>query len=262
VTSKAAGHFELEQKKMRTFEQAGRSVMWVAAFAAMTFGLCARAAAPAEGVALAIVYDTSGSMLQQVRDRDGNMTPKHVIASRALNSVLDRLEALTSAAQGPGLLLDAGLIVFRGDTAAFAVPFGPYKAKAYRDWLATAKSQAGTPLGEAVRMGGQAVISSSLPRKHVLIITDGINTRGPAPAGVITKLLRDAKNKESVLSLHFVAFDVEAAVFSDVRKLGATVVGAADEKQLNSQLEFILEKKILLEDEEPAAAIPTTNQPD
>jgi hypothetical protein len=30
-----------------------------------------------------------------------------------------------------------------------------------------------------------------------------------------------------------------------------TVVGAADEKQLNQQLEFILEEKILLEKEEP-----------
>jgi hypothetical protein len=30
------------------------------------------------------------------------------------------------------------------------------------------------------------------------------------------------------------------------------VVGAADEKQLNTQLEFILQHKILLEEEEPA----------
>jgi hypothetical protein len=30
------------------------------------------------------------------------------------------------------------------------------------------------------------------------------------------------------------------------------VVGAANEQQLNTQLEFIFEKKILLEDEEPA----------
>jgi hypothetical protein len=29
------------------------------------------------------------------------------------------------------------------------------------------------------------------------------------------------------------------------------VVGAADEKQLNTQLEYILQRKILLEEEEP-----------
>ena len=47
------------------------------------------------------------------------------------------------------------------------------------------------------------------------------------------------------------AFDVDAKQFSVVKKLGATVVGAADENQLNTQLQFILQKKILLEDEEP-----------
>jgi hypothetical protein len=48
-----------------------------------------------------------------------------------------------------------------------------------------------------------------------------------------------------------VAFDVDAKVFAGVKKLGATVVSAANESQLNTQLEFVLEKKILLEDEEP-----------
>jgi len=48
-----------------------------------------------------------------------------------------------------------------------------------------------------------------------------------------------------------VAFDVDAKVFAAVKKQGATVVGAADEKQLDAQLQFILQKKILLEEEEP-----------
>jgi hypothetical protein len=44
---------------------------------------------------------------------------------------------------------------------------------------------------------------------------------------------------------------VAAKVFDPVKKLGATVVGAADEKQLNTQLDYILQKKILLEEEDP-----------
>jgi len=44
---------------------------------------------------------------------------------------------------------------------------------------------------------------------------------------------------------------VNAKVFDGVKKLGATVLGASDESQLNSQLEFILQKRIRLEDEEP-----------
>jgi hypothetical protein len=37
-----------------------------------------------------------------------------------------------------------------------------------------------------------------------------------------------------------------------LKRQGVTVVGAADEQQLNSQLQFILQQKILLEDEEPS----------
>jgi hypothetical protein len=36
-----------------------------------------------------------------------------------------------------------------------------------------------------------------------------------------------------------------------LKRQGATVVGAVDEKQLNSQLQYILQQKILLEEEEP-----------
>src|ERR1041385_1488054 len=54
---------------------------------------CLRAPAAAdEGVALAILYDNSGSMKQSVRDANGRQTPKYVIARRALESVIHRLQ--------------------------------------------------------------------------------------------------------------------------------------------------------------------------
>jgi hypothetical protein len=98
------------------------------------------------------------------------------------------------------------------------------------------------------------VLGSNLTRKHVLVVTDGMNTAGPDPASVLPGLKKDAARKGASLGVHFVAFDVAAKVFDPVKKLGATVVGAADAPQLNAQLEFILEKKILLEDEEPPPA--------
>ena len=84
----------------------------------------------------------------------------------------------------------------------------------------------------------------------MLVITDGMNTAGPDPAGVLPKLKMRAEQKQANLSVHFVAFDVDAKVFDPVKKLGATVVSAADEKQLNTQLDYIMQKKILLEEEE------------
>jgi len=95
------------------------------------------------------------------------------------------------------------------------------------------------------------VLASPLSRKHVLVITDGQNTAGPQPSAVLPKLKQQAEEKHTSLSVHFVAFDVDAQLFDRVKKQGATVVSAADETQLNSQLEYILQRKILLEEEEP-----------
>lgn len=211
-----------------------------------------------DGLALAIVYDTSGSMKEQVRDRNGKLSPKYVIANRALEAISSRIQAFaTNTTAGGPRTIQAGLFVFEGAGAKQAVKFGPFDAAAFQHWAQRFSAPVGgTPLGNALTAAGQTVLDSSLPRKHVLVITDGINTAGPDPAATMPRLKRLAEQKQSRLSIHFVAFDVNAKVFDGVKQLGATVVGASDEAQLNSQLEFILQKKILLEDEEPPAKKP------
>ena len=72
------------------------------------------------------------------------------------------------------------------------------------------------------------------------------------------KVLQDAQRRQATIAYHFVAFDVNAAAFAGVKALGATVVGADDEKQLNTQLSTIVEKQILLEDEESPSTTPKT----
>ncbi len=210
-------------------------------------------AAEGDGVAVAIIYDTSGSMKDEVRDRAGNQTPKYVIANRALVNIATRIQAFaTNTTTGAPRNIQAGLFVFDGYNAKQVVPFGPFDAAAYKEWARKFSSpDGGTPLGNALAEASKTVLNSGLARKHVLIITDGENTLGPTPAEIMPQVRQQAAAKETTVSVHFVAFDVDASVFSGVKKLGATVVGAADEIQLNKQLEFILEKKILLEDEEP-----------
>ena len=215
---------------------------------------CARAA-DAEGVAVAIVYDTSGSMKGLVRDGTGKKAPKYEIANRALVAIAQRLQHFsTNTAGGPPRTLQAGLFVFSGRDAREAIPFGPFDAKALEAWAKNFyQPDRGTPLGRAIEVAGRAVLRSKHSRKHLLVITDGINTLGPDPASVMPALQREAEQQHTGFSVHFVAFDVDAKVFDPVKKLGATVVGAADELQLKTQLEFILQRKILLEDEEPPA---------
>ncbi len=209
-------------------------------------------AAEQDGVALAIIYDTSGSMGERVPDRTGNLAPKYLIADRALIAVAGQIQAFaTNAAAGPARPIYTGLFVFEGERAREAIKFGPFDQAALRRWAANFSTPKGnTPLGNALTAASRVVLGSPLSRKHVLVITDGMNTAGPTPAAVIPRLKAQAEQQHASLSFHFIAFDVDAKVFDPLKKLGATVVGASNENQLNSQLQFILERKILLEEEE------------
>jgi uncharacterized protein YegL len=227
------------------------SLAVLAALVALEQGSTCRAA-DEDGVALAIIYDTSGSMHDGVRDSAGRTAPKYVIANRALVAVAKQIAAFASSTAGAApRKVEAGLFVFSGDSAREAVKFGPFDAAALEQFARNFAAPSGnTPLGNALSIATRKVMSSPLSRKHVLIITDGMTTVGKTPAEVMPTLKQQADEKHMSVSVHFVAFDVDAKVFEGVKKLGATVVGASDEKQLNTQLEYILARKILLEEEE------------
>src|ERR1041385_1869115 len=158
-----------------------RLITTLAIPAAMMASSARAFAAQEDGVALAIVYDTSGSMKEQVRDRNGKLSPKYVIANRALEAVTQRIQTFaTNAATGGSRTIHAGLFVFDGDGAKQAVRFGPFEAAAFQNWARRfSNPQGGTPLGNALTAAGETVLNSGPPRKHVLVITDGINNVGP-----------------------------------------------------------------------------------
>jgi hypothetical protein len=229
------------------------SLAVLAALVVLEQGTSRVIAAEEGGVALAIIYDTSGSMKDPVRDANGRSSPKYVIANRALKAVAKQIQTFaTNSASGTPRKIQAGLFVFSGESARQAVRFGPFDAAALENFARDfAQPNGNTPLGNSLTLAGQAVLESPLPHKHVLIITDGMNTAGPKPEDVMPALQRKSGQKGTSVSVHFVAFDADAKIFNPVKKLGATVVSAADEKQLNTQLEFIMQRKILLEEEEP-----------
>jgi hypothetical protein len=223
--------------------------------AAVGPGAASLNAADDQGVALAIVYDTSGSMRDPVPDAAGRPTPKYLIANRALVAITRQIQTFATNTAAGTRKIDTGLFIFAGDQARQAVKFGPFDPAALQNFAGHFSNPHGnTPLGNALASASRVVLESPLPRKHVLIITDGMNTAGPAPEAVLPKLQKRAHDQQNTLSVHFVAFDVDAQQFSGVKRAGATVVGASNEKELNSQLEFILQRKILLEEEEPPRA--------
>ncbi len=224
-------------------------VLAMLAFAAA--GTVPATAAEDDGVALAIVYDTSGSMRDAARS--GSSTPKYQIANRALMAVARQIEAFaTNPSAGGVRRIDCGLFVFQADRPKEAVKFGPFDRGVLESFAKNFSNPNGnTPLGQSLEAAANMVLASPLPRKHVLFITDGLNTVPPKPEAVFPRVKERAAGKNTTVSVHIVAFDVDARQFEPLKKLGATVVSASNEPQLNSQLQFILQRKILLEDEEP-----------
>ena len=198
-------------------------------------------------LAVAIVYDTSGSMKDAVPGREGVREPKYVIANRALATIVDKLEKVNAA--GPRKV-QCGLFTFRDKGGQETVKLGPLDAPALRKWLASfSKPNGGTPIGGAVADATNALWKIRADSRHVLVITDGENTVGNPPDAVLPQLQNQCLKNGLVVHFHFLAFDVDAKVFAAIKQFGATLVGASDETQLNQKLNFILEEKILLEKE-------------
>src|SRR5205809_91194 len=93
-------------------------------FSALVATLCGGAlncapvwAAESEGVALAIIYDTSGSMKETVPDKAGQSTPKYLIANRALIAIARQIESFATNSATGARKIEAGLFVFQGSSA-------------------------------------------------------------------------------------------------------------------------------------------------
>src|SRR5581483_9638906 len=79
-----------------------------------------------DGIALAIIYDTSGSMKESVPDATGGFAPKYIIANRALREVTRQLQAATSnATPGSASNIQTGLFPLQGDEKHEGVALGP-----------------------------------------------------------------------------------------------------------------------------------------
>jgi len=200
-----------------------------------------------EDVAVAILCDTSGSMTQAVKSTSGNKEPKFQIANRALLAIVARLEKYSASSKRKVI---TGLFSFAGKGAQELVKPAPFDAATLRSAIERMpKPTSGTPLGTAVEEATRALGGVKAGSRHILVITDGENTSGPPPEVVLPKLQDAALKNGAPVYFHFVAFDVDARVFAGVKKNGATLVSAGDEKQLNDKIGFILEEKILLEKE-------------
>ena len=200
-----------------------------------------------EGIAAAILVDTSGSMRMSVKDADGAMQPKINIAQRAALNLVEQFDKYAREHSDKTILL--GIYEFsarnRGAPSRRVVNLGAPDAAASRSAISNMRAEGDTPIGDAMIMAKRDVDATGLSKRHILVITDGENTRGYSPDDV-TRVISSLTEKDRA-SIYFVAFDVAATKFNAVRDSGGLVLAASNETDLKGTLYYLLTGKILAE---------------
>jgi len=200
-----------------------------------------------DGIAAAILIDTSGSMGEKVRDTDGSLRPKIDIARRAAMGLVTQFDTYTREHSGKEILL--GIYEFsnrdRNALCRPVVPLGMPDPNASRDAISRMRAEGGTPIGDAMIYAKRELDKGGLSKRHILVITDGENTTGYSPEDVTRFIANQSENDRA--SIYFVAFDVAAAKFNVVRDSGALVLAASNETELKGTLDYLLTGQIFAE---------------
>jgi len=188
------------------------------ALSCLALGSPLRAAAE-PGIALAVVFDTSGSMKDPVAKSAGaTRDAKSLIAQRAFRTVIDRLETFTQspAATPPSV----GVAIFKRQNAQVVIPLAKFDARTLRLWLSHASFDASTPLGDAMYLAGKSLLASSAASRHLLVLTDGANTDGRKPADALAQINLAAERKNIAVFTHIIALDIAPTTFAALKKQG------------------------------------------
>ena len=206
-----------------------------------------------DGLAAIVLVDVSGSMRDRVRDADGERRRKIQIARRTAVDLVGAFEAYAKEHAGERVLV--GVYEFsarRGEPAARAVVrLGPPDSQTARPLIEDMKAEGGTPIGDAMVSARVALDASALRRRHLIVLTDGENTDGRAPADVVRVLER--QTDETRAGLYFVAFDIAARVFAPIKESGGLLLSAKDGAELATTFRDLLSDRILVE--APRAAV-------
>jgi Mg-chelatase subunit ChlD len=208
-------------------------------------------AARQEGTAVLVLVDSSGSMDDSVLDVKGAPRRKIEIARHCVALLVRQAEKF--AKEHPDVPILLGIEEFSGRGSGPAcrtvVPLAPPHGEEAERQLGRIHPGGGTPIGDAVLEAKLQLDRRAFRRNHILVITDGENTRGYAPSDVVSVITRLPEDRRA--SIYFIAFDIAAEHFHATRDAGALVLGASNERELLQTLDYVVSGKILAEQTGP-----------
>jgi VWA domain-containing protein len=201
-----------------------------------------------DGIAAAILMDTSGSMRERVGDTDGSTRPKIEIARRAALSLVKQFDSYSRAHSDQNIFVGVYEFSDRGvntPTCRTLIKLGPPDPGSAELAISKMRADGGTPIGDAMIVAKRDLDATGLAKRHILVVTDGENNQGYTP-GNVTQVISAQPDKDRA-SIYFVAFDVAASTFNPVKDAGGVVLAASNENELTTTLDYLLMGKILVE---------------
>ena len=203
------------------------------------------------GISVVIAVDVSGSMGDSPRTGG---EPKYKQATKALATVAAYLENMTK--QQKDLKIQVAILKFSNGVKT-VLPItvldenGLIKLKDAIDPNNFAPD-GGTTIGYAIESGSEILAQSGTILNSLIVITDGESNGGPDPEDVITAVYSDrnsattmdVKVHTSSQLLSFIGFDVDSSQFYHFHNLGARVMNAGNQTELEDSLKNLLEADI------------------
>jgi Mg-chelatase subunit ChlD len=196
------------------------------------------------GLAAMVLIDVSGSMEQRIR---GERTQKIEVARRAALDLVEQFARYATDHPKETVRLSVAEFSARDGESDVreVIPMGAPDLDRARAAIAAMRAEGGTPIGTAVVHAKRALDATGLARRHLLVVTDGENTNGDSPEDVVAAIGRRPQAEHP--SIYFVAFDIDASRFDDVRNAGGLVLPAGSGKALGETIDSLLRGKILVE---------------
>jgi Mg-chelatase subunit ChlD len=187
-----------------------------------------------EGIAIAIVIDTSGSMKDPV-----NGGVKIELAKKSVAEVAQLCQAY--AASSPERPIQISLYQFESETKNIFPLSAPDVSKATTEAQKLTPG-GGTALGSAVIAAKADLDASGFKTRRIVVITDGESNEGPDPTSVAMAIEAQAPGERCGVSV--IAFDVNAGVFAGVKQHGWKIYSASNAAELSKELGILIENDV------------------
>ena len=201
------------------------------------------------GIALDIVLDNSGSMDKEAK---GDSRSKSEEARRSILAMLDATDRALAA--NPEMPVKIALHSFASKVTE-VLPMQPYDREKVRAALnSIPEPKGGTAIGAGLNAAREALYTSGMFRKNIMVVTDGRNTSGPSPERIAREIFSRSGGE---VRIYFVAFDTDPKRFAFLRAVRGTVVPARNAADLHIALDSLYQGHVLAESMPANNAIPS-----